>query len=186
MAFDVKQTLYSQYANSPVMLGMIYSFAEVIDASGDIDGFYNDVWNVETAKGWGLDVWGRIVGVGRVIAVDPNEYLGFQEAGNISAEPFGQAPFYPGFRSQSSFPLADDAFRVLIYAKAAANIWDGSVPGLNQILRLLFPGTVTYVIDNEDMSMTIVLGFVPTPVQQSILFNTGVIPRPVAVSVSYV
>lgn len=186
MAFDWTATLYSQYANSPVILALLGNFSAAVDVSGSIDNFYRDVWNLDTAQGYGLDFWGRVVGVQRVIPVDANKYFGFGEAGNISADPFNQSPFYPGYSSAASFPLSDDAFRTLIYAKAAANIWDGSIPGLNLILRLLFPGAACYAQDNQNMTMTIVLGFTPSPVQQSILFNTGVLPRPAGVSVSYV
>jgi|SRR6185312_2939725 len=186
MAFDWTATLYSQYANSPVILALLESFSAAVDAESDINGFYNDVWNIETARGYGLDFWGRVVGVQRVIPVAASKYLGFTEAGTISADPFNNSPFYPGYSSASSFPLSDDAFRTLILAKAAANIWDGSIPGLNSILRLLFPGAASYVQDNQNMTMTIVLGFTPSAVQQSILFNTGVLPRPAGVSVSYV
>lgn len=186
MTFDWRTTLFSQYANSPVMLALLENFNQAVNVAGSIDNFYRDVWDLNTAIGWGLDFWGRIVGVQRVIPVAATKYFGFQEAGNISADPFGQSPFYPGFSSDFSFPLSDDAFRTLIYAKAASNIWDGSIPGLNRILRLLFPGAPIYVEDNQNMTMTIVLGFAPSPVQQSILFNTGVLPRPAGVSVSYV
>jgi hypothetical protein len=41
------------------------------------------VWNVLTAQGWGLDVWGKIVGLesGRTLHIPGGaEYLGFNEA----------------------------------------------------------------------------------------------------------
>lgn len=186
MTFEWKATLFSQYANSPVLLAMVDAFSEAIDAQQEIDEWIADIWDVSSARGWGLDVWGRIVGVQRVIPVSGTKFLGFNEAGNISADPFGQSPFYPGFFSQANYPLPDDDFKTLIYAKAAANIWDGSIPGYNRILRLLFPGFPSFIQDNQNMSMTIVLGFSPSPVQQSILFNTGVLPRPTGVSISYV
>jgi len=186
MAFNWATTLFSQYANSPVILGLLQSFSDAQDPADLIDRFYDQVWNLDTAEDWGLDVWGRIVGVQRVIPVAASKYFGFSEAGNLSADPFGQSPFYPGFQNVSSFPLSNDAFRQLIYAKCAANIWDGSIPGYNLILRLLFPGEAPYVMDNQDMTMTVVLGFSPTPVQQSILFNTDVLPRPAGVFVDFV
>ncbi len=37
----------------------------LIDPTADLNAFYDLVWNVATAQGWGLDVWGRIVGVTR-------------------------------------------------------------------------------------------------------------------------
>lgn len=183
--FDWSQTILSQYANSPVILSIIESFSEAVDPTQSIEAFYDQVWNVATAVGYGLDVWGRIVGVNRVIQVPPSKFFGFAEAGNVSADPFNQSPFYAGGPLTSNFQLSDDAFRQLIFAKAAANIWDGSIPGLNSILRLLFPGQLCYVLDNENMTMTYVFGWILTPVQIGIIENTGVLPRPAGVLLNY-
>lgn len=184
--FDWKTTLFSQYANSPVILKMIEDFSESVDPSVLIDTFYVHCFDLTTADNdWGLDVWGRIVGVQRVIPVAASKYFGFHEAGNISADPFGQSPFYSGNSTELSFPLSNPAFLLLIYAKAAANIWDGSIPGFNRILRILFPNNAPYVQDNQNMTMTVVLGFSPSPVQQSILFNTNVLPHPTGVSINF-
>ena len=186
MAIDWQKTIYSQWANSPVMLGIISSFFDAINPGPAIDNFFAAVANLDSAVGWGLDVWGRRVGVKRVVPVASTNYFGFNEAGSLSSEPFGQAPFYSGRQVTQNYPLPDSDFRQLIYAKAAANIWDGSVPGLNLVLRLLFLGEGPYVADNQDMTMTVVLGFSPTPVQQSLLLNTDILPRPAGVAISYV
>ena len=50
-----------------------------------------------------------------------------------------QSPFYSGAVLTSNFNLSDDAFRTLIFAKALANISDGSIPAINQLLLNLFP-----------------------------------------------
>lgn len=180
------KTIYGQFANSPVILRLIELFNDWIDPAPLIDSFYDDVWNVATAKGWGLDVWGRIVGVNRVLQAAPSKYLGFEEAGTLSADPFNQSPFYSGEPPTQNFSLSDEAFRNLIYAKAAANIWDGSIPGLNRVLRLLFPGQVCYVTDGLNMTMVYRFHFTLSPVQQTIVINSGVLPRPAGVSATYV
>lgn len=183
--FDYSVTLFSQWANSPVMLQVLQNYSDTLDPSDIIDQFFYDVWNIATAKDYGLNFWGAIVGVGRVIPVQVSKYFGFNEAGDLSADPFGQSPFYPGFSGTTNYALLNDDYRQLIYAKAAANIWDGSIPGLNSILRLLFPGQVCYATDDGNMSMTYVFAFSLTPVQESIIFTTGVLPQPVGVSVAY-
>lgn len=184
--FDWRQTLFAQYANSPVIVALLGYFSAWLDRAQLVDSFVSDVMDVSTARGWGLDVWGRIVGVNRVLQASPSKYLGFEEAGNLSADPFNQSPLYAGEPASQNISLADDAFRQLILAKAAANIWDGSIPGLNRILRILFPGEVCYVSDDGGMSMTYHFHFTLTPVQQVIVINTGVLPRPSGVAVSYV
>jgi len=186
LPFDYTQTLYSQYSNSPVILAWLNYFSQCIDANENVDNFYDNVWNIETAQGYGLDVWGRIVGVNRTISGSPSKYLGFEESGDLLADPFNQSPFYAGEPLTGNFTLSDSAFRQLILAKAAANIWDGSILGLNKILRELFPGQSCYVTDNLNMTMTYTFLFTLTAVQLAIVQNSGVLPRPCGVSVAIV
>ncbi|MFL9904286.1 DUF2612 domain-containing protein [Paraburkholderia fungorum] len=184
--FDWSQTILSQYANSPVILQWIDYYSQCIDPSENIDAFYDQLWNIETAVAYGLDVWGRIVDVTRTIPGATQKYFGFQEAGALSADPFNQSPLYSGEALTGNSTLSDDAFRTLIMAKAAANIWDGSIPGLNLILRTLFPGLVCYVTDGLNMTMTYTFQFTLSALQISILQNTNVLPRPAGVSAIFV
>jgi hypothetical protein len=183
--FDWMQTVISQYGNSYNLLNIIDAFSQSVDMTENIDNWYDDVWNVQTAQGYGLDVWGRIVGVSRILPVT-TKYFGFEEAGFSSADPFNVSPFYTGEPITSNYSLSDDAFRQLIYAKAAANIWDGSIGGLNFILRTLFPGKVCYVTDGQNMTMQYVFDFALTPVQISIVFAIGILPKPTGVLTSVV
>lgn len=178
-------TIISQYANSPTLVQLITSFNGYIEGSTNFDAFYNLIWNIDTAQGWGLDVWGRILGVGRVITISAGDYFGFEEA--TDAEPFGQAPFYAGATTTSNYPLTDDAYRTLLLAKALANICDGSIPAINQILLNLFPGRGNcYATDGADMTMTYTFEFPLSPVELSIVENSGVLPRPCGVAASVV
>lgn len=183
---NVEKTILSQYSNSSRILTLIESWNQGLDPSELIQSWFDNVWNLKTAQGYGLDVWGRIVGVDRVLKVSSGKYFGFEEANDLTETGFDNAPFYAGNAATSNFRLTDDAFRQLIYAKALANITDGSVLSLNKILATLFAGQGrAYVKDNNDMSMTYVFDFVPTDVQVSIIQNSGVLPRPAGVNVSY-
>jgi hypothetical protein len=186
--FDWGKTLFSQYANSPVLTQLIDYFSQAVDASGTVDGWFDNVWNVDTAVGYGLDVWGRIVGLntGRVLTVYPTKYLAFEEAMDLSGGNWGTGIWYSGEALTENVTLSDGAFRQLILAKAAANIWDGSIPGLNKILQALFPGQISYCTDNLDMTMTYTFAFALSPVQISIVFNSNVLPRPAGVLASVV
>jgi len=182
--FDWERTIISQYANSNRLVQMIAAAAEAIDPKIDLDNFYDQLWNVQTAIGWGLDVWGRIVVVNRTLQVS-SRFFGFEE-GEPDYDPFNTSPFYSGQATTSSFTLSDDAYRVLIYAKALTNISYGSIPGINSILQLLFPGQgPCYVTDNQNMTMTYTFGFVPTPVQLAIIETSNVLPRPTGVKILY-
>lgn len=182
--FDYWQTVISQYANSPVLIKLIDNFFQYIDQTANIDAFFDLIFNVDTAQGYGLDVWGRIVGVTRTLQVSAVTYFGFSEQG-ITVAGFNQAPFYSGSTLTNNFQLTDDAFRILIFAKALSNISNGSIPSINQILLNLFPNRGNcYVTDNQDMTLTYTFNFVLTAVEVAILTESGVLPKPVGVAAS--
>ena len=186
-AFKPSDTLLAQYANSPTIVQLIANMAQYIDASADFDAFYDAVWNIETAQGYGLDVWGRIVNVSRQLTIaGAVSNLGFSEGG-ASYSPFGQASFYTGVPATQSYTLADPAYRVLILVKALANISSCTPRSLNQLLQNLFAGRGRcYVIDQGGMSMSFVFEFMLQPYELAILTQSSALPRPAAVSAQVV
>jgi hypothetical protein len=185
---NVEDTIISQYGRSPTLVQIIQNINTYLDPNANLDQFYNLIWNVDTAQGYGLDVWGRIVGVSRVVHVATGKFLGFEEATTVSADPFNQSPLYSGGAITSNFALSDTAFRLLILARAAANISFGSIPAINAILMALFPGRGNaYCTDGLDMTMTYTFDFTPplTDVEKAII-ATGVLPKPAGVSYTVV
>jgi len=184
--FSYWQTIISQYANSDILTTLIGDFNTNVDQTRNFDLFYDLIFNVATAQGYGLDVWGRIVGVTRTLQVASVRYFGFEEQAGTT-DPFGQSPFYSGQPITDNYQLSDDAFRVLIYAKALANISDGSIASINQILLNLFPGRGNaYVTDGLDMTMTYTFTFTLSDVELAIVSQSGVLPKPVGVAASVV
>lgn len=185
---NYEQTILSQFANSPAILSLIESFNAAVDPSPNIDAFIENVWDVSTASGYGLDVWGRIVGVTRVLQVSTGAWLGFEEAGDGSVEtPFGQAPFYDGAATTGNYALTDDAFRQLILAKAYTNITNCSIPSINQVLMTLFGASgECWCTDGQNMTMTYTFEFELSPVQFAIVSQSGVLPRPAGVQISII
>lgn len=182
---DVEGTIISQYANSSTIRQLIINMNEYIDPTADIDSFYDYVWNVETAQGFGLDIWGRIVNISRELTIpeDPN-YFGFSEA-LPGSFPFDQAPFYSGVTSTQTYLLADDVYRKLILAKALRNISSVNAPSVNQILKNLFGDRGRcYVNDMGGMQIRYTFEFVLTPQEFAIVTQSDVLPRPAGVGVS--
>lgn len=185
----VTETLLSQYANSPTIVAMLNDMDSWIDPTADIDQFYDVIWNIQTARGFGLDIWGRIVGVTRYLKIPSQEtYFGFDEAyteptASTGVQPFGQAPFYNGTPANSqTYALTDDAFRTLILAKAASNISDGTAASVNNLLLILFADRGRcYCNDLGNMQMRLTFEFSLQPFEQSILLQSGVIPKPAGV-----
>lgn len=186
---NVTDTLLSQYANSPTICALIADFNENIDPSVNIDDFYHFVWNVDTAQGFGLDIWGKIVNIPRKLELThEGRYLGFSEALYETPvaddpRPFGSGVFYTGVaEGVHVFTLPDIAYRRLIMVKAMANITDCTAPNLNKLLRFLFEGRGRcYVQDLGSMQMRYVFEFPLSVIEYSIMVNTDVVPRPAGV-----
>lgn len=196
-AFDPWSTIISQYANSPVLTEMILAFNAAVDPTENIDNFFDMMWNIYTAQGYGLDVWGKIVGVGRTleIAVSPAAFFGFDEGtnwlgfGGVTGSSGGTAGgiFFGGGASiTTGLTLSDADFRTLILAKAAGNISDGSILSLNNILLALFPNQGAYVFDLQNMTCQLVFPFALTLTQQAIIAQENVLPIPAGVAFSIV
>jgi hypothetical protein len=186
--FDWWDTCLAQYANSPIITGILDAFAKYLDPTANLDLFFDMVLNIETAQGHGLDVLGRIIGVTRTLQIPGSStYLGFSEAAEPTYLPFGYGVFYAGAPLTTNFNLADNAYRALLTAKALANISDGSIAAMNQILLRLFAGRGNaYVIDNGNMTMVYRTKFALQPYELAILQTSGVMPKPAGVSISVV
>lgn len=184
---NIDATLISQYAQSPVLTQLIDNYAQYFDQSANWDNFYQYAWNIDTAQNWGLDFWGKVLGVGRYLEIPTAaDYLGFQgAAGTASGSAFDVGVFFDGATATQTYALPDPDYRTLLYAKAFANICRCCIPVLNQLMRMLFSAYGdAYCLDNGNMQMTYYLGFTPTSVQLAIVEQSGVLPHPTGVAVS--
>jgi hypothetical protein len=184
---NYQQTILAQYANSPVITGLVDYTNQWIDPSVNIADFYRYVWNVLTAVGFGLDIWGRIVNVPRTINIPASQiYLGFKEA-LPDAQPFNQAPFYSGPQAGTLFTLGDAAYRVLILTKALANISSFTAPSVNALLQFMFTGRGScYVLEISPMQIEYVFNFALQSWEAAILQQPSLMPRPAGVGVTIV
>lgn len=150
------QTLLSRFSGSPIIVSLISSFDAAMDPSANIAAFLQYIWDVRTAVGNGLNIWGKIVGIPRVIPGSP------------------------------PVTLSDFDYQTLILVKAAANIGNVTIPTLNRLLTQIFAGDgIVFVEDNLDMTLTYVFNFAPTTAQIAIVQNSGAMPRPAGVEINF-
>ncbi|WP_147196066.1 DUF2612 domain-containing protein [Pantoea sp. CCBC3-3-1] len=186
---NVTDTILTQYAGSPKLRGLVETFNSAMDIDAFTEEFLKAIWDVSTAEGYGLDVWGKIVNVSRFLNVEEEQTaFGFDEAyissNANSPKPFDQAPFYEGVGLTTTFRLTDDAYRTLIMAKAMANITDCTIPNINRLLRYLFSGRGdVFVAVTGVMAIRYVFGFELTPVESAILLKSNAVTKPAGVSV---
>lgn len=182
-----------QYVNSTKMLGLIDTFNQSVGPDSFIDDFYDLVWNIETATTYGLNVWGKIVVVDRLLTVTENQiYLGFEEALSTPSvvddpQPFNQAPFFNNQSETSTITLSDDIYRKLIMMKAMANITDCTIPSMNAALMFMFGSSgVCYVRNDGGMTISYVFEFELSTAELAIVQNSGALPSPAGVTVNIV
>lgn len=182
---DWQATILSQFANSPTICQLIENMNDYFDPRANFEQFYNLYWNVDTATGQGLDYWGNIVGVNRVLQIpEQSPPFGFEDnASPPDVVGFNQAPFNSYGGETQAYILPDSTFRTMVLAKALANIIETSSPAINQLLTNLFPGRgPAYVLDTGSMTMQLTFEFELTPVELAIVQN--VVPHPAGVQVT--
>lgn len=169
-----------QYANSSAIQTLVSNLQMYFDPVRATDEFYNKIWNIDTANSYGLDIWGRIVGVGRYLNVKNSEKnFGFNTPNNSFA-PFNVAPFRNGEPVTSTYRLTDEAYRKLVMVKAMANIVRPNAPTLNLMLQYLFSGRRCYALDLGNMSMRYVFAFYLQPFEK-VIIQSEIMPRPAGV-----
>lgn len=190
---SIDPTIMIQYVNSTKLLGLIDTFNQAVGPENFIDDFYDLIWNIETATTYGLNVWGNIVVVDRLLTVtETPAYFGFEEALSDPAvvddpQPFGQAPFYNNASATSTISLSDDVYRKLIMMKAMANITNCTVTSMNAALMYMFGDSgVCYVRNDGGMAISYVFEFELTSAELAIAQSSGALPSPAGVTVNIV
>ena len=130
----------------------------MLGAEADIKNFYNDIFNIQTANTYGLDVWGERLNISRRLKVNGE-----------------------------TVELKDKYYRFLLLVKAMSNISNCTVPNLEEILNFLFQdrGQV-FVFDTGIMTMKYTFDFFLDEVEKAILGLPGIPPRPTGVGLTIV
>lgn len=187
------KTVMKQFSNSATLLQLLADFDQWCDLAQFSQQFLSNVWDISQAQGFGLDIWGRILGQSRYLQVTqtPGNNFGFNinSTPGTAWKPWGQAPFYDGQASgYVAFPLQDIYYRKLLLVKAAANIATCDCPSINALMRAMF-GDRGKCYVGYDPALPMHIGyhfeFFPTPVESSII-QSGIFPQPAGTTVHYI
>lgn len=179
------ETIQSQYSASPTIRALAESARIHIAPDADMELFYKQIFDIGTAQGAGLDIWGRILGMGRDVDVtDLSDFFGFYGSDN---QPFDQAPFWNGLNQPTGvYTLSDEAYRQLLLWKAMANISAADAASLNRLLQGLFPGKNVVIYETGVMAIELILYFPLEPWERTILKNYGLIAKGAGVELNWV
>lgn len=167
-------TVQSQYSASPIMKALVESMRVRIIPYADIDLFYRQIFDIETAQGIGLDIWGRILGIGRRLTIpDTLDYLGFDEAGADSWSPFDVDIFLDGDILTTDYDMNDNAYRQALMWKALANITTADAKSFNELMQGIFTGQDIVVHEHEPMEIELYIFFQLEDWQRAFLNDYG-------------
>ena len=179
---DALEPVQSQYAASPRILSLLVKKAAILDPGRDLMRWYEGEFNPKTAEGIGIDIWGRIVGIGRSLWMENTDFFGFH---GQDLENFDQAPFWIQSLASGQVDLSDEAYRFLIFYKAAANIGESTMQAVNQLLGSLFAEAhgqgSCYVLETGPMQILAVFNFYLTRYELALFQQYGLLDRPAGV-----
>lgn len=158
--FYIDATIQSQYAASPHITALVEAFWASLNPDADIKSIYENMVDPDTAVGFGLDVWGRIVAIGREYASKDvtSPYWGYEPPVGVTnprMRNYGNAPFYKEITGKVR--LSDSAYRTYIFLKAMINIGDGSLASLNHMIRVLFPTAKIALLHVDTMVLRLLI-----------------------------
>ncbi len=178
--FFIDKTIQSQYSASPNIKNVIKAFHNLIKIENDVNTLFKNMIDIDTAKGYGLDVWGRILALPRGYAdvSDNQPYLGFKmlnDATDPRLDTFTNAPFYNQMAT-SNVLLSDDVYYTYLMLKALINISNGSLGSLNYMLKFLFKDRDISIIHVDNMVLRLVMFDKLSIAEKQALYNMDWLP----------
>jgi hypothetical protein len=154
---SILNLITSQHRDKPNFVSWISLPLNLIDSVNNVD--ITNSLDLDSAIGVQLDILGAIIGVKRE--------LDFQPTGGES-------------------PILDDAtYRLALKAKIVKNQWDGTIEQLYASWGEIFPNIDLIIKDNQDMSVVMIVVGMAISLEQDLVRNGYVMPKPEGVSVSY-
>jgi hypothetical protein len=154
--------LFTQFyapPNSPKLNALLYMLLKKFDDVSQCLVKMDTALDLDSAVGNQLDMLGATVGAARTVP--------FQPSNNVS-------------------PVLDDTtYRIFIKASIAQNQWDGGRPLIYALWASIFPGGQIVIADNQNMTATIFISGTFTSIEQDLITNGLIVPRPEGVEYIY-
>lgn len=173
----------SEHRDKPKFMAML---AAVFQPLADTIVVLNTVpqaYDVDFAVGVQLDTVGQWVGISRNISTP---LAGVFFSWGASGLGWGEGNWISNIQATQLVTLADSQYRTLLYARIAANHWEGTIPGAYAVWDTIFAGTGFGVLiqDLQHMHMAMALtGPVPDAVTKALFTNGYFDLRPAGVQI---
>lgn len=164
MAIDAYlDNITSQHRDKPNYITWLSSGLNIIDDMYTLVKSMDDAFDIDNAIGVQLDTLGVIIGRERALTFQPLN--GFNPV------------------------LTDDYYRLVLKAKIAFNMWDGTIPSIYEIWNNIFGSDTDLSLqikDNQDMSFDAYITGYADQIQQDLIQHGYIIPKPQGVRVNYI
>lgn len=150
----------SQHNTKPKFMTWLSSTLSIVNDNIGMTSTIPSTFDIDNAVGVQLDVLGQILGRTRNLSFQPSN---------------GESP-----------TLSDDNYRIALKAKILINQWDGTIPSIYNIWNSLFSDLTLNVIDNQDMTMSVVINGQIDPVINEMIAAGFIIPKPAGVSLTII
>lgn len=167
--------MLSQYANSPVFVSLINGLREQISNAETINEWINVVYNLKTASGIGLDLWGLILNQSRLLyykdeyGIQRSVYL--RGAQTIGSEDYTEEQI-------------EGYYRMLLFFRAFSYVTNSTLKSFNDLLRFYFEDKKVFVQEIGTMVIELVFRFFPTTLEK-IIFASDLFPKPTGVGLNF-
>ncbi|WP_431207518.1 DUF2612 domain-containing protein [Burkholderia cepacia] len=181
---DYSHLITSEHQPRPRYMAVVAALIQpVVDQINVLQGVPS-AFDLDDAVGVQLDVLGQWIGRNREVATPlSGVYFSFDVDGLGFDQGVWKGPYDP---DTGLTTLDDETYLAVLRTKIAANHWDGTPAGAQAILDALAPpGSLVFIQDNCDMSITIgIAGAQPTALYIALLNNGLLSIKPEAVRVN--
>ena len=167
--------MLSQYANSPKFVKLVEGLKSQISNANTIEDWVRVVYDLKTASGYGLDVWGVILNQGRLLyykdeyGIQRSVYL--RGAQTIGSEDYKEEQI-------------EGYYRMLLFFKAFSYVTNSTLKSFNDLLRFYFEDKKVFVQEIGTMVIELVFRFFPTTLEK-IIFASDLFPKPTGVGLNF-
>lgn len=187
-----------QYNEAERLLGVLD--AEISFAKSNISEFFEnwerDVFNIDTAGTFGLEVWGINLGVSRP----------YQDPENFSIDSDGDIVFLnsqtglwhkifasgengkatlalvaSGSQTKARILVDNEVYRRFLKGRLFLYNSNGSMPDIIKYLEMVFPGKPVYALNGLDMTVTVVFAYQPSKSDLALIQYPDFLPLPAGV-----
>lgn len=150
----------SQHRDKPKFISWLGKNLTVIDHTYMLLKSMDLNFDLDNAIGKQLDTLGTIIGRKRTLAFQPLN---------------GHNPV-----------LVDDTYRLVLKAKVAMNMWNGTIPQIYEIWENVFKDIGLQIQDNQDMSFDAYITGYVNQIRTDLIQHGYIVPKPEGVRVNYI